>query len=387
MPVSSPHSEAPALGLYVHWPFCQAICPYCDFNVVRLRTVDESEWLTAFDTELSQLHQMVPERTISSIFFGGGTPSLMSPSLVGALLGKISALWPLAPQIEITLEANPTDAEAQTFKDFAAAGVNRLSLGLQSLRDSDLKDLGRWHSAAEAVLALERAQHAFENVSIDLIYGRQNQNAGDWEAELRQALDLGPDHISLYQLTIEPGTAFERQYERGQLTMPTENVAAELFQLSQALCADYGLPAYEISNHAKTGKQSIHNLTYWRYGDYAGLGPGAHGRLTVAGKKMAASNIRAVKDWLSALHSGTPAHDHFEALAGYDQAVESLLMGLRLAEGYDVQRFEDLAGAPLSAGAIDHLCTEGLLEKNGTRIAATSRGRIVLEGVLQALVP
>jgi len=385
MPVSS-QSERQPFGLYLHWPYCQAICPYCDFNVVRLRTVDESAWLRAFTAELEQLFDRVPDRTITSVFFGGGTPSLMSPSLVARLIEAIASRWPLAPELEITLEANPTDAEAQTFRDFAQAGINRLSLGLQSLRDSDLKALGRWHSAAEARTAVEAAKQAFTNVSIDLIYGRPDQSLSGWESELREALDLGPQHLSLYQLTIEPGTAFERRHQRGELVMPADATAADLYQMSQDLCTESGFAGYEISNHAKPGWESAHNLTYWRYGDYAGLGPGAHGRLTVDGRKLATSNIRDVKDWLAALQEGAYSVAQSDDLTGAEQAVESLLMGLRLSEGYDMHRYERLAGKPLSLSAIKRLSDEGLLEMNGTRLTASRQGRVVLDGVLQALL-
>ena len=387
MPASNSQSEPNSLGLYLHWPFCQAICPYCDFNVVRLRTIDEAEWLAAFEAELTQLYERIPARTVTSIFFGGGTPSLMSPDLVDALLRKISSLWAIASQTEVSLEANPTDAEAQKFRDFADVGVNRLSLGLQSLRDADLKSLGRWHSAADGLAAMDQAKQAFQNVSIDLIYGRQAQTALDWESELREALSFRPDHISLYQLTIEPGTAFERRHRRGDLKMPGDPLAADLYQISQNLCAGDGLRGYEISNHAKPEKESQHNLTYWRYGDYAGLGPGAHGRLTVAGEKVATSNIRGVKDWLAKLHAGEAAFAQYDVLTGQEQAVESLLMGLRLAEGYDVERFERLSGTPISASAIEQLCNHGLLELSGSVLTATDRGRIVLDGILEALVP
>lgn len=386
MPVSSQPGEARTLGLYVHWPYCQAICPYCDFNVVRLRTVDEAEWQNAFDAELDRLHDRVPDRTITSIFFGGGTPSLMSPALVGYLIDRISARWRVASDMEITLEANPTDAEAETFRDFAEAGINRLSLGLQSLKDEDLKALGRWHSAADALSAVDHAKQAFENVSIDLIYGRPQQSVDDWSDELRQALELAPDHLSLYQLTIEPGTAFERRHQRGELIMPADAMAAELYQLSQSLCDEYGFAGYEISNHAKPDKESRHNLIYWRYGDYAGLGPGAHGRLTLDGQKWAASNIRGVKDWLAALATGASSLAQWEALSGAEQAAESLLMGLRLSEGYDIRRYQELAGISLPPAVIDRVCDQGFLECRGARLTATPDGRVVLDAVLQALL-
>jgi len=385
MPVSS-KTEPDSLGLYLHWPYCQAICPYCDFNVVRLRTVDEAEWLNAFSKELDQLHARVPDRKITSIFFGGGTPSLMSPALVGQLIETIAARWAVAPDLEITLEANPTDAEAGTFRDFARASINRLSLGIQSLRDPDLKALGRWHSASEALAAVDQAQQAFTNVSIDLIYGRPNQTSAHWESELRQALELKPQHISLYQLTIEPGTAFERRHQRGELIIPADDTAADLYLLSQDLCSDFGFDGYEISNHAKAGMESRHNLTYWHYGDYAGLGPGAHGRLTFGGQKRATSNIRDVKAWLAALASGASSIAQSDTLSDQEQAIESLLMGLRLSEGYDLRRYERLAGKPISSRVIERLCGEGLLNLNGSHITASRKGRVVLDGILKALL-
>ncbi len=372
------------LALYIHWPFCQKICPYCDFNVARHRHVDEGAWQQAFLKELEGLHHLIPQATIPSIFFGGGTPSLMPPQLVQSLIDKIAGLWTLPPEAEITLEANPTDAEAARYRAFAEAGVTRLSLGLQALHDTDLKMLGRWHSACEALAAFETAQTVFANVSCDLIYGRPGQTTVLWREELSQLLARGPQHLSLYQLTIEPGTAFERAVQRGTLVMPDDDVMAALYDMSQELCEQAGMPAYEISNHASPAHQSRHNLAYWRYQDYAGLGPGAHGRLTLHNTKYSTLNIKKPADWLEAAGARGAALADVTQLTHHDQATEFMLMGLRLREGLDLTAYD--LWSVTSPQRITDLCDQGLIVRNSDRLRATRHGRRVLNYVLEQLL-
>ena len=277
------NSGDPGFGVYVHWPFCLSKCPYCDFNShVRQAPVDEIRFLQAFRTELAHRARIAPRRIVSSVFFGGGTPSLMQPRTVGAILNAIAAHWPLSHDVEVTLEANPTSVEAERFRGYRDAGVNRVSLGVQAMNDTDLKALGRLHTADEAMAAVGIAQSIFERYSFDLIYARPFQSAGAWKAELTEAIDRAAEHLSLYQLTIEPDTMFEKLHRAGKLTVPDADHARALWDVTQEVTTARGLPAYEISNHARPGAESRHNLIYWRYGEYAGVGPGAHGRLTAA---------------------------------------------------------------------------------------------------------
>jgi len=379
--------QSGGFGLYIHWPFCLAKCPYCDFNSHVARTIDHAAWRTALLAEMRHMRGLTGMRRLDTVFFGGGTPSLMEPATVGALIDEAARLWNLAPGAEVTLEANPTSAEAAKFRAYAAAGVNRLSMGVQALNEADLKALGRMHTAAEARAAFDVARAAFPRVSFDLIYARMGQTVSDWEAELGQALAMAVDHFSLYQLTIEPGTRFGELYDRGWLNVPADDTAAEMYALTQEMTASAGLPAYEISNHARPGAESRHNLVYWRYGDYAGIGPGAHGRLTLGeDRRIATVTARDPASWLTA--AGGAGHGIAEEtpIALGDQASEYMLMALRLAEGADPQRYRRLAGTPLPASRIAALAADGLLARRGERLAATPAGRIVLNRVLAELL-
>ena len=372
-------------GLYIHWPFCTAKCPYCDFNSHVARSIDQTAWVRAYIRELERIAEEVPDRVLNTVFFGGGTPSLMAPDTVAAILDHVRALWPMANDPEITLEANPGSVEAGKFRGFRDAGVTRVSMGIQALNDRDLQRLGRIHSAAEAMAAFEIARNCFDRVSFDLIYARQDQTVQDWEKELKQALTLAIDHLSLYQLTIEDGTAFGDRYRLGKLRgLPDEEITADMYEVTQGLCADAGMPAYEVSNHARPGAESRHNLIYWRYGDYAGIGPGAHGRITVGGKRLATECARAPGAWLNAVDTGN-AESLRVTLSRNEQAQEFLLMGLRLNEGIDLNRYHSLAGQELDAGAISELRDLGMIAQDGPRLSVTDRGRLVLNAVTAKL--
>ncbi len=372
------------LALYVHWPFCVSKCPYCDFNSHVRAAVDQQAWRAALLADLAHEASLLPGRTLGSIFFGGGTPSLMPPETVAAIIDAAAGHWSMAPDIEITLEANPSSVEAARFADLAAAGVNRASLGLQSLDDEALRLLGRAHGVAEGLAAVGVAQRAFARVSIDLIYARPGQSPAAWEAELGAALALGTEHLSLYQLTIEPGTRFATEAAAGRLTIPDGDAAADLFEQTRAMTRAAGRPAYETSNHAAPGAESRHNLTYWRYGDYAGIGPGAHGRrgglATVRHKKP--------ENWLGAVERnghGTQAED---PLPLHDRATEALVMGLRLAEGVDLTRVATLAGgiAPIDHAAVARLSAQGLMARSGDRLLVTEAGALLLDAILTEVV-
>jgi len=374
--------EAGGFGLYLHWPFCAAKCPYCDFNSHVTASVDHDAWSKAFVSEIERVGALTKGRVLHSVFFGGGTPSLMAPSTVGAIMDTVQRTWPMANDLEVTLEANPTSVEAGKFADFRAAGINRVSMGIQALNDNDLRKLGRMHSAAEALAAFDIARGTFDRVSFDLMYGRQDQSLAQWEAELKQALSLGLDHVSLYQLTIEPGTVFGDRYKVGKLRgLPDDDLSADMYALTQDICADHNMPRYEVSNHATYGAESRHNKIYWRYGDYVGIGPGAHGRLTLSGRRTATDQTRMPAAWLSGVD-----RERQETLSGMDQAVEFLMMGLRLAEGADTSRYERLAGRPLSALHIADLQNMGLLEATKSRIIVSNQGFTLLNGVLRTLL-
>ena len=378
--------RAGGFGLYVHWPFCAAKCPYCDFNSHVRRGIDQDRWRAALVAGVRRSADTVPGRVLNSVFFGGGTPSLMPPETVAAVLEAARA-WPWANDIEITLEANPTSVEAGRFRAYRDAGVNRVSLGVQALDDAALRALGRMHDVAEALAAFDIARDTFDRVSFDLIYARQGQGLADWRAELSRALALAVDHLSLYQLTIEAGTRFGDLHARGRLRgLPPPGLSADLYALTSDLCGAAGLPAYEVSNHALPGAESRHNLVYWRYGDYAAVGPGAHARLTSGGTRTATEALRAPEAWLSAVEAGGTGLALSEALSPEDQAVEMLLMGLRLSDGIDLARHAALAGRPLDAGAVADLAADGLLAVRDGRLVATAAGRIVLEAVLRRLL-
>jgi oxygen-independent coproporphyrinogen-3 oxidase len=374
-------------GLYVHWPFCLAKCPYCDFNSHVAGRVDQAEYVQAYSAEIARYAALTGPRRLDSIFFGGGTPSLMAPATVEAVLAAARAAWSFANDIEITLEANPTSVEAAAFDGFRAAGVNRVSLGLQALDDADLRALGRLHTVDESLRALDTAMRRFDRVSFDLIYARQGQGLEAWEAELTRALALGTAHLSLYQLTIEDGTAFGERHRRGLLRgLPDEDLAVALYDLTLARTAAAGLPAYEVSNHARPGQESRHNLIYWRGGDWVGIGPGAHGRLTLAGKgapyRLATEATRAPADWLAGVAAGESHRQ--QRLAPSESAEEYLMMALRLAEGADLARFRALGGPDLTPRLAR--LEPGLVRLRGDRLTATPAGRLLLNGLLRELL-
>jgi oxygen-independent coproporphyrinogen-3 oxidase len=378
-------------ALYVHWPFCKAKCPYCDFNSHVREGVDHARWARALVAELDHVGAATRGRTLRSIFFGGGTPSLMAPATVATVIERAARWWPFADDIEITLEANPTSVEAGKLAGFRSAGVNRVSLGVQALNDADLRFLGREHSVTEALIALELAGATFPRHSFDLIYARPGQTLAAWEAELRRALDLAGGHLSLYQLTIEPGTRFHALAERGRLVPLDEDSQGELYEATQAILTAAGLPAYEISNHACPGHESRHNLVYWRYGDYAGIGPGAHGRLTLDGAKLATRALRVPERWLAQVEArGHGEEGPRETVPPEAQLTELLMMGLRLAEGVPLARIEVTSGRPwresLDGTALDRLVGSGLLALEDGRLVATSAGRQRLDAVLRRLL-
>ena len=374
-------------GLYLHWPFCQAKCPYCDFNSHVATTIDQTAWQAAYLSEIDRIAAETQGRVLNTVFFGGGTPSLMAPELVAALLERIRARWTPANDLEVTLEANPTSAEAGRFRGFAEAGVNRLSMGVQALNDTDLQRLGRLHSAAEASAALEIARANFERVSFDLIYARQFQTFAQWQQELTQALAMAVDHLSLYQLTIEPGTAFGARHAKGGLKgLPEDDCAADMYLITQEICAANGLPGYEISNHARDGAQSRHNLIYWRQGDWAGIGPGAHGRLTLGGRRHATSTPLNPQDWLAQVSTKGNGEAPRQIIPRDEQALEYLMMSLRLSEGLNMQRYQSLAGHDLPQSALTPLLEDGYLTLASGQLAATDKGRPVLNALLRSLL-
>ena len=382
-------TEAPSssLALYIHWPYCARICPYCDFNVVRDRgRVEEQAGLVrAILEDVEAQSHLVGPRRLASIFFGGGTPSLMPPEAVATVIARARALFPPGGDIEITLEANPTDAEAGRYAALAEAGINRLSMGVQSFDDAALKFLGRDHSAAEARRAVETAARAFPRLSIDLIYARPGQSVADWTAELTTALDLGFEHISPYQLTIEPTTAFGRAFARGTLNPPDEDLAAALYEATQTVLEGAGFEAYEVSNHARdVAARSSHNLHVWRGGDYLGLGPGAHGRLTLTGERTATVAHRRIPDYVAGVAAGTPWVEQ-ETLDSQGAAEERVLLGLRTVEGVSLTTLQTL-GLSDQRGALADLLADGFLTLNQGRVAATASGRPVLDAVLRTLL-
>ena len=378
--------RAGGFGLYVHWPFCQAKCPYCDFNSHVVPTVDQARWAAALSSEIARLATDLPGRHLGSIFFGGGTPSLMEPETVDTVLRAARAAWGFANDIEITLEANPTSVERGRFQGFADAGVNRLSMGIQALNDADLRALGRLHSVAEARAAFDVARSCFGRVSFDLIYARQGQTREAWRAELVDALSMAVDHLSLYQLTIEPGTAFGARAAAGRLRdLPDDDLAADLYLETQDLCAASGLAGYETSNHARPGSESRHNLVYWRQGDWAAVGPGAHGRITTPAGRLATEAHRMPGAWLRAVETQGTGDSLRELVPLDEQATEYLLMAMRLTEGLDLARHARLAGAPLDGGAIARLADLGMVECRDGRLRSTRQGRPLLNAILREL--
>ncbi|MBY9064096.1 radical SAM family heme chaperone HemW [Sphingomonas yunnanensis] len=373
-----------ALALYVHWPFCVSKCPYCDFNSHVRAAVDQEAWRDALLADLAHEAAALPGRRLGSIFFGGGTPSLMPPATVAAVIDAATAAWAPLPELEVTLEANPSSVEAARFADLAVAGVNRVSLGLQALDDAALQFLGRAHDVAEALGALDVAQRHFARVSTDLIYARPDQSLAAWERELAQALGFGTEHLSLYQLTIEPGTRFHTEAAAGWLTIPDGDAAADLFEATRAITAAAGLPAYEVSNHARPGAESRHNLAYWRYRDYAGVGPGAHGRRQAS----ATQRHRKPENWLGAVARNGHGLVTEEPLAPEARAREALLMGLRLAEGVDLARVARVTGLAVEAIVDDDAIAAlpGLIARDGERLRVTEAGILLLDSILPRVV-
>ena len=374
------------IALYIHWPFCVSKCPYCDFNSHVRDAIDQAGWRSALLADLAHEAERLPGRSLGSIFFGGGTPSLMPPGTVSDLIAAATRHWTPAADLEITLEANPSSVEAARFADLARAGVNRLSLGMQAFDDAALRFLGRAHDAREGLAALDVAMARFARVSFDLIYARPYQSMADWEAELARALSFGTGHLSLYQLTIEPGTRFETLVRTGELIPADADHAATLFELTQAMTDAAGIPAYEVSNHARRGEESRHNLTYWRYGDYAGIGPGAHGRR----QGLATVRHRKPENWLAAVARRGDGLQSEDALSPAEQAREALLMGLRLAEGIVPDALAARFGLPvealLDARQVRLLTTAGLMEGRDARLRVTPQGMLLLDSILAAIV-
>ncbi len=374
-------------AVYVHWPFCLSKCPYCDFNShVRHGGVDEARFLRAYETEIAATAERVPGRTVSSIFFGGGTPSLMQASSVQTILDSIAKHWSVAPDVEVTLEANPTSVEATRFRGYRTAGVNRVSLGVQALDDAALKELGRLHTAQEALDAVAVARSIFDRYSFDLIYARPRQSLDAWAAELKHAIAEAAEHLSLYQLTIEPDTPFFGLHKAGKLIVPDEDLARDLYDLTQSICSEAGLPAYEISNHARPGAECRHNLVYWRGHDYAGVGPGAHGRLTIDDRRVATATEKRPEAWLVRVEETGAGFTVDEKLTSGEAADEYLLMGLRLAEGIDTARYSALSGRNLDPKRISILREEGAVETTADgRLRVTKSGFPLLDAVVADL--
>jgi putative oxygen-independent coproporphyrinogen III oxidase len=371
----------------VHWPFCASKCPYCDFNShVRAGGIDEARFLRAYLTELEHWASWATGRRVTSVFFGGGTPSLMSAATVGTILDAVGRLWAVERDAEITLEANPSSVEAARFRGYRTAGVNRVSLGVQALNDPDLRALGRLHTAKEALAAIDIARATFTRFSFDMIYARPEQTLDSWRMELEQALALEPRHLSLYQLTIEPETPFAALHAVGKLRVPEGELAHDLYELTQDMTGQAGLPAYEISNHAAPGEESRHNLTYWRYGEYAGIGAGAHGRVVVGGNRLATATERQPERWAARVEASGHGIVENTALTIAEQADEALLMGLRLSEGLDLDRYAGISGMRPGTPAMDGLLSLGLIERIGERrLRATPRGRIILNEIVLRL--
>lgn len=375
-------------GLYIHWPFCISKCPYCDFNSHVSASINQEIWAKAYLTAIEHYAAQTPNRTLSSIYFGGGTPSLMDPSLVEGIINQAQKKWRFSNDIEITLEANPSSVEAKRFTAYRHAGINRVSLGIQALNDNDLRRLGRMHSVSDALKALEIARKTFDRFSFDLIYARQDQSLKDWETELNTALDLNPDHLALYQLTVEPGTVFGARHLVGKLSgLPDEDLSADMYDTTQNLCNNKGLPSYEVSNHSIEGGHSRHNMIYWNAGDYIGIGPGAHGRITLNNQRFATETPLNPEKWLQTVfHSGS-GENLRDQISTKDQAIEYLLMGLRTTRGISLKRFKDLSNLEIKANKIKELQNFGLLKSQGGIISATPKGMPILNSLLRELAP
>jgi putative oxygen-independent coproporphyrinogen III oxidase len=383
-----PDDGSPGFGVYLHWPFCAAKCPYCDFNShVRHHVIDQKRYAAAFRREMETMRSRIGQKTVRSIFLGGGTPSLMEPQTVSALLDAVAEHWSVPANIEVTLEANPSSVEADRFRGYRAAGVNRVSLGVQALNDRDLKFLGRLHNVKEALKAIGLAREIFPRLSFDLIYARPDQTLVEWEAEINAAIGYAADHLSMYQLTIEEGTPFASLHKAGKIKVPIGKHAAELYALTQDVTAARGLPSYEVSNHAATGAESRHNLVYWRYGEYAGIGPGAHGRFVEGCARTVTITEKLPERWLELVETRGTGVVEEERLSQTQQADELLMMGLRLHEGVDIGRYETLAGRTFDRQRLSNLQDEGIVEFIGnSRLRATVKGMILLDAVLVELL-
>ncbi|MEP4703218.1 MAG: radical SAM family heme chaperone HemW [Hyphomicrobiales bacterium] len=378
---------SPGFGIYIHWPFCEAKCPYCDFNShVRHGGVTQKDYVEAYRREIAYFADLTKGKQVTSMFFGGGTPSLMEPETLDALVREVRNNWDVMEGTEISMEANPSSVEAERFEAYRASGINRLSIGVQSLKDADLKFLGRLHDVEQAINAVEIARATFPRISFDLIYARPNQSEKDWEDELNLAIDYAADHLSLYQLTIEPDTPFQKLFDAGKLVPPDHNHARALYDITQDVCNARDLPAYEISNHAKVGSESLHNLTYWRYGDYAGIGPGAHSRLTLDGERTGFAVETYPETWLKEVEAKGHGIWNVEVLNEEQSGDEMLLMGLRLKEGISISRYETLSGMTIENKQIEDLIGDGMLEKLSDDIIRVSReGWFVLDAVVADL--
>lgn len=377
--------QSGGFGLYLHWPFCQSKCPYCDFNSHVAAAIDQDRWRDAYLGEIDRMAEATPGRVLNTVFFGGGTPSLMAPDTVAALVERIRRRWPMSNDPEITLEANPGSVEAGRFRAYHQAGITRVSMGVQALNDADLRRLGRLHSVSDARAAFDIARDTFDRVSFDLIYARQGQTLADWGKELREALSMAVDHLSMYQLTIEPGTAFGERHARGGLRdLPDDDLAADMYDMTQDICGAAGMPAYEVSNHAGPGAESRHNQIYWRGGDWIGIGPGAHGRITTGQGRQATAAIRTPTEWLLRAERRDPAIETCEVLMASEVADEYVLMGLRLSEGIDTRRHIAMGGS-FAPGALQELVDMGLLQTAGPLIHTTPQGRLLLNSVIRRL--
>ncbi|WP_299193398.1 radical SAM family heme chaperone HemW [uncultured Litoreibacter sp.] len=373
-------------GLYIHWPFCQAKCPYCDFNSHVVKSIDQDRWARAYLSELDRVAADTSDRILGTVFFGGGTPSLMDPKIVDQIMNRIRANWSLANDFEATMEANPSSVEASRFQAYRAAGVDRVSLGIQALNDADLKALGRLHSADEAKAALDIAGSTFDRVSFDLIYARQSQSLSDWEVELTKALSYGTTHMSLYQLTIEDGTAFGERFKAGKLRdLPDDDLAADMFELTQTMMNDAGMPAYEVSNHAKPGQESRHNLIYWRGGDYLGIGPGAHGRITDNGTRYGTETPLAPSVWLTAVEDSGSGQSVKTPITPDEAETEYVMMSLRTSEGTDLARLSPALIESISF-KINNLKDAGLIIQTDTHISVPAEKRVLLNAILKELL-
>lgn len=374
-------------GLYLHWPFCQSKCPYCDFNSHVAEKIDQTRWRDAYLREIARVGAETPGRVLSSVFIGGGTPSLMQPDVVGSILDAVRNTWTIANDIEITLEANPGSVEAARFTGYRDAGVNRVSIGIQALNDDDLRRLARMHSAADAKRAFDMARRVFDRVSFDLIYARQHQTQQAWVAELIEALAMEPDHLSLYQLTIEDGTVFGARHALGQLRgLPGEDQSSDMFLITQDMTEAAGLPAYEVSNHAKTGQESRHNLIYWRMGDYVGIGPGAHGRLSLGDRRWATEAPKQPGAWLGQVERDVAGELPRTLIPAADQAAEYLMMSLRLTEGTDLDRFRAISGHDLPDHKVTDLVNAGHIAVQNRHLTTSHTGRLLLNAILRELL-